>query len=234
MADIHGGESSIPQLLDEEIEDMSYSTASGAGKQRRTRRLKRRAPDGYSKEVHGAPRSTARRPALRDDEEEDPEGDLEDLLEPDEDHRPRRRRETPQGALNENRRKTFQDSLADEDRSGPVLRRWIRAITRNVDERLLLAQLDYWLAENRSHLPEPDRGLQLRWVAKTSQQLAEEVGLTVDRVDKAMQSLRAMGLISWEVRKFAGVRHRHISMHWDAIQELYSQLSGLEGVSDVA
>lgn len=103
--------------------------------------------------------------------------------------------------------------------------KWLLAELNDHVAAVVLSQLLYWLrapavdGKSRAHAPEPDRGLHHHWIAKTATELADETGLKIKTVQKAMIQLRRDKWIGYHPMKFTGqgdLRHKTVSHVWIA------------------
>jgi len=104
---------------------------------------------------------------------------------------------------------------------GTLVSKWLLRVASNSTDALVLSQLVYWL--DRGNKPNPKRGLQHKWVAKSATDLAVELVRKKDDVDHSLRRLKQAGLIDWVNRKFGGVRQRHIWIPWANVQKAYMQ-----------
>lgn len=133
-------------------------------------------------------------------------------------------RSTAADTENQRLQAEFLGSLVEDDKGdkrprGTQVPKWLLRIGLNSTDALVFAQLAYWL--ERSNPPTQKRELQLRWVAKSAGDLAEELHRTVNEVNHAIDRLKRRELITWERRKFAGIRQRHISIDWSNVIAAY-------------
>ena len=143
------------------------------------------------------------------------------------DEKKKRRRTIQSTAANtENQRlqAEFLGSLVGDDKGGKrprgtLVPKWVLRIGLNSTDALVFAQLAYWLKLGNS--PNQKRKLQLRWVAKSAGDLAEELHRTVNEVNHAIDRLKRRELITWETKKFSGIRQRHISIDWSNVIAAY-------------
>jgi DNA-binding transcriptional ArsR family regulator len=101
---------------------------------------------------------------------------------------------------------------------------WVMAVTLNSDQRLLLAQLAYWLGRARGS-PKKRRGAFYDephwWTGKTYRQLGREVGMTRRQVRHAIGRLVAAGLVVAGPHEYRGQRCSRYRLSAEAIQQAY-------------
>ena len=105
---------------------------------------------------------------------------------------------------------------------------WILKITKNWEERAVLAQLNYYF-----RISERDNKIRARvawdgdlWVAKTHKEMAFETGLSRPQVKRAVDRLRRKRLIYQEYHLFWGLRTSHYRLNWDELQEAFVEAGG--------
>lgn len=132
-------------------------------------------------------------------------------------------RTTPDDRLNEVQRTNLLKAIPREDDRGPRVPVWLLLITDNATDALVLAQLKYWLTEDRGHPPFWKKGLPCKWVALTSTGLGSQLARTQDEIDKSLNRLKEQGFVEWKNRVFKGKLHRHIWLKWGQIAKAYNQ-----------
>lgn len=84
---------------------------------------------------------------------------------------------------------------------------WAVGATGSAANALVLGQLIFWIhadAGRRAHAPAPDRGILGLHVFKSARELAAETGLSASQVERAIATLRQLGIIATKVHKFRG------------------------------
>lgn len=129
--------------------------------------------------------------------------------------------------INQTEKKSFLNGLLKDDQSnrGTHIPKWVLRIIPDATEALVFAQLVYWLSGKTFHSPNQDRGLKHRWIAKSAVDLAGEIHLKRDAIDKAFTRLKRRGFICWVNRKFGGKKQRHVSIDWANIHSAYKQVA---------
>ena len=126
----------------------------------------------------------------------------------------RRSFNTPNNTLNERTRGQLLEDMTSDHRKGTLVPRYALMITNNAADALVLAQLVYWLSDERGHPPKQEKGIPCKWTALTSTELGQQLCRTEDEVDKALRRLNKQGFIQWKNKIFSGKLHRHIWLDW--------------------
>ncbi len=164
------------------------------------------------------------RPNILEDVEEDDGLTLEESFQ--EPGRPARSRvrSSATNNINEKHKRDFLGQLGTKPR-GTFVPIWLLKILPNSTDAIVFAQLLYWFLNNSGHKPWPDRQIPFTWIAKSTPELAEEIGRTKDETNHAMTRLQKIGFVDWKIRKFGGVNHRHVWINWQQVKIAHQQVT---------